>query len=181
MDPSLKRAQLGMTLIELMIVVAIIGILASIAVFMFTRATGKARASEVPAVFAEIRIRQEGFHMENGRYQTTSTDTTGLLPADTPATSASGGTVVPDPLPAAWAALNFKSDKNTLFCSYGTIGGVPTDTPSGAIATAFSFTGSPTNWFYMFAYCDLDGDGGTNSTYYGQSGNDGQAVLNEGN
>ncbi len=42
---------------ELMIVVAIVGILASIAIFMFTRHVAKAKASEVPAMFAELKIR----------------------------------------------------------------------------------------------------------------------------
>ncbi|HWM85814.1 MAG TPA: hypothetical protein VNO33_08245, partial [Kofleriaceae bacterium] len=69
---------------ELMIVVAIVGILASLAVFMFTRHVAKAKASEVPAMFAELKLRQQQFHLENEEYLSTGADDTAAFPSVSP-------------------------------------------------------------------------------------------------
>ncbi len=184
-----RPSQLGMTLIELMIVVAIIGILASIAVYMFSRTQAKARASEVPAVFAEFRIRQESFHLENGRYLSTGVDDTDLYPDTGPAVPKDGAIAIDLSAPAAagWAALRFSSEKSALYCSYVTQAGVPGPTPPatvpGATANIFGFdntTTPATNWFYMIGECNLDGDSSLDSTYFARSGADGQAVINNG-
>jgi prepilin-type N-terminal cleavage/methylation domain-containing protein len=171
--------QHGMTLIELMIVVAIVGILATVAVFMFTKSTAKARASEVPAVFAEFRIKQEQFHMENGVYQSTGDEGT---PGDywpvSPATPSSGGNAI-DPLPATWQALRMTLDKSALYCSYITVGQTANAGP-GAIASSYGFTAAPVNYFYSIANCDLDGKSAVNSQYFSISTTDGLLVDNEG-
>ena len=173
-----------MTLIELMIVVAIIGVLASLAVFMFNRSKRNALASEVPAVFAEFRIRQEGFHLENGSYNpTNSTNVETVWFPATPAIPKDGATDITGSMPTEWRQLRFSSDKNALYCSYVNIAGAPADNPQ-AIAQGFGFdstTKPPTNWFYMLAFCDLDGSGGNYSTYFARIGADGQAVQNPGN
>ena len=63
----------GFTLIEVMVTVVIIGVLAAIAVPAFTRTTRKTRGSETHAVFAELRQRQEEYHLANGTYSTLMT------------------------------------------------------------------------------------------------------------
>lgn len=171
--------ELGMTLIELMIVVAIVGILASVAVYMFSKSTAKARASEVPAVFAEFRIKQEQFHMENGTYHSTGDEGT---PGDywpvTPADPSSGGNPVA-PLPATWQALRMTLDKSALYCSYITVGQTANAGP-GSIATTYGFTAVPVNYFYSIANCDLDGEPAVDSQYFSISTTDGLLVENEG-
>ena len=59
----------GFTLIELMIVVAIIGILAAIAIPNFLRFQLKAKSSEGKTNLAAIRTAEQSFYSEFGRYQ----------------------------------------------------------------------------------------------------------------
>jgi len=62
------RSYKGFTLVELMIVVAIIGILASIAIPNFKTFTTKAKQSEVKVNMAGIYTSQISYFVENDRY-----------------------------------------------------------------------------------------------------------------
>ena len=64
----LKAAQKGFTLIEIMIVVAIIGILAAIAMPNYTRYVERARATEATSALADMRIRMEQFFQDSRSY-----------------------------------------------------------------------------------------------------------------
>jgi type IV pilus assembly protein PilE len=65
---TLKVGQKGFTLIELMIVVAIIGILAAIAVPNYQEYVQRARASGATGTLADMRIRMEQFFQDNRTY-----------------------------------------------------------------------------------------------------------------
>jgi type IV pilus assembly protein PilA len=65
MKASLRRAR-GFTLIELMIVVAIIGILASVAIPTFTQLTLRAKASERHEVMVRIKKAVGDFYLQHG-------------------------------------------------------------------------------------------------------------------
>ncbi len=55
----LKAVQKGFSLIEIMIVVAIIGIIASIALPSYADYVEKGRAAEAPSILADLRIKME--------------------------------------------------------------------------------------------------------------------------
>ena len=73
-DPLQKKMQTGFTLIELMIVVAVIGILASVAIANFITYRDKSRVASVVMTCESIRAGQAGF----------AADSSGnVFPADT--------------------------------------------------------------------------------------------------
>ena len=82
MRKHLRKSQKGFTLIELMIVVAIIGILAAIAIPNFLRFQLRARSSEGKTNIAALRTAQESFQAEFSIYRSAQ-----KVPNATPGTS----------------------------------------------------------------------------------------------
>ncbi|MBF0468825.1 MAG: prepilin-type N-terminal cleavage/methylation domain-containing protein [Desulfamplus sp.] len=132
----MKNNQKGFTLIELMIVVAIIGILAAIAIPNFLQYQLKSKTSEVKVNLGAIKTNQEAYMAETGVYLTCAAN-----PAAAPTTAKQ-----------AWAAN----------ADFSVIGFVPSGTvfyqyaatavaPGAGAAPTFSATGTG----------DLDGDATT--------------------
>src|SRR5207248_574188 len=67
-DPQMKRLQKGFTLIELMIVVAIIGILAAIAIPNFIKFQARSKQSEAKANLKALFTAEKAFMQEKDRY-----------------------------------------------------------------------------------------------------------------
>jgi type IV pilus assembly protein PilA len=65
---SMKRMQKGFTLIELMIVVAIIGILAAVAIPQYQDYTVKAKLSKVQSTLAPVKTALALYFQENGSF-----------------------------------------------------------------------------------------------------------------
>lgn len=65
---GVNELQNGFTLIELMIVVAIIGILASIAMPAYTDYIKKGKAAEAPSNLANLKVRMEQYYQDNRTY-----------------------------------------------------------------------------------------------------------------
>jgi len=60
--------QRGFSLVELMVVVAIIGIVTSIALPSYTDYVRKGRAAEAPSILANLKVRMEQYYQDNRTY-----------------------------------------------------------------------------------------------------------------
>lgn len=185
---------LGMSLVELMIVVVIIGILAAISVVGYRKYVARARLSEATAMLAEFAAKEQLYFLENGQYMEAHNDSVGasfpsadensseFWPSDpnqyfdsarTPVNiyNASGN------LPVAWRALGVRPRWQQLYCTYLVNAGGPGNAPPGAVGLALfsNLTASTPNvpWFYAIAACNLGGQAG----WPNSSGNNFVTVL----
>jgi len=80
---SARRINQGFTLIELIIVIVIIGILASVAVTRYPKVVKKAKIAEADSILGMMRGAEIRYYAENGSYATVS-GTTNPLDIDIP-------------------------------------------------------------------------------------------------
>lgn len=164
----------GMTLVELMIVVAIVGILASIGGVAFLRQVKRAKISKMEAHTQNLASGQEQLRSNHGVY----------LPTPPPASTAMLE-VTRDSDPATKRKLgnllNFKLDdldpgmkiylvtgEANMNCNQG---------PTGACGSV----GIPTsNWYMVAVEMDMDGKGAPNTIVVRSSNNKNVNILNEG-
>lgn len=147
----LHRQNAGFTLIELMLVVAIIGILAAIAIPNFARLQLRARAAEGKTNVAAIRTAQEGYYAEFSTYVACSAN-----PASTPSSQKRPWTDV-----GGYINLGFAPEGDVYF-NYGVAVG-----PSS----------SPYDRYTVEAVSDLDGDTQLNAFGYVKNSPSGSSVA----
>ncbi|MFO0681260.1 MAG: prepilin-type N-terminal cleavage/methylation domain-containing protein [Sandaracinus sp.] len=139
------RRRAGYTLIELMVVVAIIGILAAIAIPAFNAYVMRSRTLEAYDFLGEIHLRQESYRAEFGQYAN--------IPTWNPAAIPPHGQASPWVSTGAWSQLGAVADSNVRF-QYQVLAGAPgVAAPVPDINNDF--------WFVSQAQADLDGDGVT--------------------
>ena len=73
-----RAKQTGMTLIELMIVVAIIGIIFAVALPNYQDSVQKTRRSDAVEALMKLAVKQENFYSQHGTYTTDIISTAGL-------------------------------------------------------------------------------------------------------
>ncbi|MDI1481116.1 prepilin-type N-terminal cleavage/methylation domain-containing protein [Polyangium sp. y55x31] len=153
----------GFTLSELMIVVAMIGVLAAIAMVGYRRYMRGAAASEVKAVVSGIRIAEEAYKAETFQYLGCGglTDWYPAAPNDKKRNWDNGqtGNAIHD----CWMRLNVTTDGPVRF-GYAVVAGiapqpdaVPNVTYCQNWATAHATVNGP--WFVVQAAGDQDADG----------------------
>lgn len=154
MDMNARRRQSGYTLIELMIVVAVIGILSAVAIPSFQSYIHRSRTSEAVTFLGEIRQRQESYRSEFGQYCSvsgaagSSIDSGSWAPASLPV---GGNKIVWSASPGAWTQLGAAPDGPVMF-QYRTTAG-----PPGTLPGIAGYDGSDF-WFIAQARGDLDND-----------------------
>ena len=159
----------GFTLVELMIAVAIIGVLSTLAIVGYRKVITRARLGEATSMLAGIATAQERYRGEVGTYVNASTtlghkgNQGSLCPTPSPATkkpwapaSCTGG--------ANWTALAVQN-QGTLYYGYSTTAGLAGVVPADAVAitagtvTWPASTSLTRDWYVITAAADTDGDG----------------------
>ncbi len=116
----MRRGQKGFTLIELMIVIAIIGILAAIAIPQFAAYRKRAQDSAAKSALKNLATAQENYYVSYNTYATNANR--GLLtgwtvePIVTVAILAAGTT--------SWSATAFHQSSGTVFTYTSAAGGL---------------------------------------------------------
>src|SRR5271170_1114043 len=124
---SRRYNQDGFTLIEIMVVILILGLLATIVVQSLRGAADKAKRTKAQADLAEIKTALDRYYLDNGYYPTTDQGLQALVSAPTsgrtPANYVSGGYISRLP-PDPWGnAYFYKSDGNSyILKSFGADG-----------------------------------------------------------
>jgi len=179
----------GFTLVELMIVVVIVAILATLAVVGYRKMVLASHVSEATGMVQNIRVAQEEYFSETRQYANVSTTLTTWYPQTSPAYNtgvtgwgaACGGACNAN---MDWSQLPVHVDGPVMF-GYATVAGPPGQAPVPASVVVngqtVAFPSSPqTDWFIVAATCDLDSNGPPNTSVYTTSWQNSMLVDQEG-
>ncbi|HEY2746705.1 MAG TPA: prepilin-type N-terminal cleavage/methylation domain-containing protein [Polyangia bacterium] len=169
----------GFTLIELMIVVAIIAVLATIAGTAYRRYMDSGRTAEAMSMLGEIRSKEEAYRAEFNAYAGWSLNSEAVgntLPAVDTQVCATGGSKEPCNKAIApsgwvgqwvvWQGLGIVTPRAQLYCGYTLNSDKQGNPAAGSLGAGILGSSTPTAPFwYAVAQCDNDGTIGTNATF----------------
>ena len=177
----------GMSLVELMIVVVIIGILAAIATVSYRRYIARARMAEPTAMLAEFAAKEQLYFLDIGEYAEAHSDVAGAskFPSDnenareffphdlgvSPWDSAREPISIAGGIPQSWRALGIRPRWTALYCSYLINAGAPPILDQPAPPALPAPTGQSlwpavpnVHWFYAIGACNFLGAAGWPNT-----------------
>jgi prepilin-type N-terminal cleavage/methylation domain-containing protein len=166
----------GFTLVELMIVVVVLGILASLAMVGYRRYVAKARSTEAVAMLAEISSKEQLYFLEFAQYLplvnsgsitppaasgAAVTETASQFYPSDPSVSSFDSVrtaTVVGTLPLSWTYAAIRPKDRVLYCTYfagaGAAGSLPPVAPAvGAGLLGAAAIGQP--WYYVLGACNL--------------------------
>lgn len=176
--PKRSGADAGFSLVELIVVVVIIGILATLASYGYSKWIGRARRAEAVALLAEMSAKEQVYLMEFGAYLPLRADNQPdinevaaawyPISPDNPAfeskrtaTSIANGAL----WPLQWRNVGLRPRTAQLYCTYilnagpGNGAAIPAAATFGTrLLSAPGVTNRP--WFYALAACNFTGAAG---------------------
>jgi type IV pilus assembly protein PilA len=160
---TLKRGTSGFTLVELMIVIAMVGVLAALGVFGFSRYLRAAGAAEVKAVVQGIRVSEEAVRAETFQYLGCSATPTSWYPGAPNKTKRHWDNGVNNAEHDCWMRLNVTTDGPVRF-GYAVVAGIaPQPNPVQNIGYCTNWAAAHANidgpWYIVQAAGDQNGDG----------------------
>jgi type IV pilus assembly protein PilA len=179
-----KGAKRGFTLIEMMIVVVIVGVLATLAVVGYRKIVQSSHVAEATGMVQNIRVAQEAYKSETQLYANISKSLTDFYPAAPVygVQSGWGGTCSNCNSGFTWTNLPLHVDGPVLF-GYATIAAASGQPPASVSYANASFTFPQTlttDWYVVSAAADLDNTPSTMTLVIGASWTNQLTVVNEG-
>jgi type IV pilus assembly protein PilA len=178
----------GFTLIELMIVVVIVGILATLAVVGYRKIVNTSHVSEALTMVQNIRVAEEAYYSETQQYASLSaaipTTLTGWYPQNPVYQTMTGwgGTCSSGCGAVAWSVLPLHVDGPVLF-GYAAIANSAVTAPASLSpfnGSTLPITAPATDWYIVGAAADLDGTTSNWTNVYAVSWSNQVFVSNEG-
>ena len=154
------KSKRAFTLVELLVVVAIVGVLATIGITLFREHANSGRAIEAFGMIQSIAAAQERWRAESQRYLDVSRSLTSYYPVATPSREMHAWDTTSHADAANWRRLNV-TNPGSVKCVYTTVAGNAGTSPNDEDFTAlplptFGVQNEP--WYLIHAKADLDGD-----------------------